>query len=88
MDRRKSSSPTGSKEMSGEMRDTLYGTRALASKCVAFCWYHHKWLTVNQLKKHGCLGKQCNALEKRRHIFWDQREQKKAMKKERKKNDH
>lgn len=66
-------------------RYTLYESTALYEKCIGFCWYHHKWLTVGQLKKHECLGKQCNALEKRPHVYWDQREKKRQMKKARKK---
>ena len=67
------------------LRNVLYNTQALNTKCVAFCWHHHKWLTINQLKTKRCLERQCNALEKRpEHTYWEQREYKKKLRKERK----
>ena len=63
----------------------LYGSHISRSKAVGYCKYHNAALTVNTMKCHQCLGKQCNALKKyEEHDFWRQHEQKKAQKKERK----
>ena len=74
-------------EKSGDgMRNTLYGSKAYDSKCIAFCWNHHKWLTVTQMKRHECLGRRCGALERRiAHPYWAEREKKKQLRKERRK---
>lgn len=68
------------------MLRTLFGTEALESKCVGYCWYHKKWVTVQQLKQKECLRKQCNRFEKKEHPYWEEREKKKQMKKERKRH--
>lgn len=64
----------------------LYGSEIRKNKAVGYCMFHKTALTVKTLKGHGCLGKQCDALERYMdHDFWRQHEQKKARKKERKK---
>lgn len=68
------------------MMNVLYGTDAYEGNCIAFCWHHHKWLTVTQMKKHKCLAKQCDRLEKKEgHPYWVERDRIKAIKKARKK---
>ena len=60
----------------------LYGSQIAKSRAVGYCPYHHVALTTKTLKRHNCLGKQCNALQKyEEHDFWRQREQKKSIKK-------
>lgn len=56
-----------------------------SSNTCAFCAYHRKALTPNQMKSHRCLGKQCNALIRHEHPIWQEREKKKAARKARKK---
>ena len=65
---------------------TLYHTDANPKNVVGWCGFHRKWLTRNQLKKHKCLCKQCNALRKIPNPYWEHREKIKALKKA-KKND-
>ena len=65
-----------------KVRRTLYGTWS-ANTC-AFCAFHGKALTPKQMKQHGCLGKQCDALIRHEHPLWEQREERKQKRKERK----
>ena len=63
----------------------LYGSLIPKNKIVAYCKYHQVALTVKTMKGHECMKKQCTALEKcSEHDFWRQHEQKKELKKERK----
>lgn len=55
---------------------TLFGSETTNS--CAYCWKHHKGLTPRQLKQKGCLGKQCDALQRFEHPYWEQREKTKA----------
>lgn len=60
----------------------LYGSMIKPSKNVGYCKRHGCYLTVATMKKHGCLGKQCRALDKNTtNDFWRQHEQKKTLKK-------
>lgn len=69
------------------MKRTFYGSEALEYRCIAYCWKHHKWMTVKQMKRRGCLGKGCDALQRKDgHPYWARRELKKKLKKERKTN--
>lgn len=63
------------------MLESLYNTQICERNCVGYCKYHCRHLTVHQVKRKQCLKKQCNALEKRAHEYWRQREIKKAKKK-------
>lgn len=65
------------------MRRTFYGSES--SNTCAFCAFHGKSLTPKQLKQKGCLGKNCTALIRHEHPYWDAREGRKAARKERKK---
>lgn len=55
-----------------------------SSNTCAFCAYHGKALTPNQMKSHRCLGKQCTALIRHEHPIWETREKRKAKRKARK----
>ena len=68
-----------------EVLPGLYGSEINRNKACGFCHYHNAALTVKTMKGHGCLGKQCDALQKyEEHDFWRQHEQKKALRKARK----
>ena len=56
-----------------------------SSNTCAFCAFHGCSLTPHQVKKQRCLGKQCTALIKHEHEFWQYQEERKAMRKARKK---
>ena len=59
----------------------LYGTETYLWNCPGYCSYHHKYLTVRQIKQKHCLGKQCKCLQKLvNHRFWEYRERKKQRK--------
>ena len=60
--------------------EILYGTETYFWRTVAYCTYHHKYLTVKQLKQKHCLAKQCKCLKKLKHRYWEQRERKKLNK--------
>ena len=65
------------------MKKCLFNTES--SNVAAFCALHRKHLTVKQIKCKNCLQKQCWHLQKNeKHMWWTQREKKKAMKKARK----
>ena len=63
------------------MLNSLYGTEINEKRCVGYCWHHHCYVTATQLKQKECLKKQCDALERREHEYWRQRELTKAKKK-------
>lgn len=62
-------------------RRTLSGW---STNTCAFCAYHGRALTPRQMKQHECLGKNCDALVKHEHPFWEYREKSRAMRRERK----
>lgn len=65
-----------------EMLHGLYGSQISRKHAIGFCKCHNAALTVKTLKKHECLGKQCNALKKYEdHDYWRQREVMRARKK-------
>jgi len=46
---------------------------------------HKGYLSVKQVKKHGCLAKQCPRFERYEdHAWWEQRDRVKRLRKERK----
>lgn len=61
---------------------TLYGCRS-ANTC-AYCWKHYRALTPKQLKRKECLRKQCAALERFEHPYWELRDKKKVLRAARK----
>jgi hypothetical protein len=61
---------------------TFYGSRT-GNSC-AYCWKHHLAMTPAQLKRRGCLGRQCDALKRFDHPFWEKREETKAKRRARK----
>lgn len=63
-------------------RYTFYGSKS--ANTLAYCHKHHKALTPKQLKQKQCLAKQCNALQKYEHPYWDKRDERKANRKARK----
>lgn len=65
-----------------KVRRTLYGSAS--SNTCAFCAYHGRALTPRQLKQHKCLAKQCTALIRHEHPFWDQRNEAKKNRRARK----
>lgn len=62
----------------------LYGCEAAYKNVVGYCKYHHRFLTVKQLKRKQCLGKQCKLLSKRDNKFWEERENRKLLKQSKK----
>lgn len=62
----------------------LYGSHISRTKAVGYCFYHKCHLTAKTLKKHRCLGKNCNYLKKHEHQYWIEREMIKQQKKEHK----
>lgn len=54
--------------------ELLYGTQTYFRNCAGYCGFHHKYLTVKQIKRKGCLGKQCKSLKKLDHHYWELRE--------------
>lgn len=60
---------------------TFYGCRS-GNTC-AYCWKHHLAMTPAQLKRRGCLGRQCDALKRFDHPFWEQREKSRALRRAR-----
>jgi hypothetical protein len=61
---------------------TLHGARS-ANSC-AYCYNHHCALTPRQVKQRECLKKQCGALRRYDHPYWEQREKSKALRAARK----
>ena len=61
---------------------TFYGSRT-GNSC-AYCWKHHLALTPTQLKRRGCLGRGCDALQRYDHPYWEKREETKAKRRARK----
>ena len=60
----------------------LYGSYISCEKMVGYCHHHGAALTVKTMKRHECLKKQCNSLERQStHDFWIQHEQKRAWRK-------
>lgn len=67
--------------VNAEMLQGLYGSMIIKDRAVGYCKRHGCYLTCNTLKKHECLRKQCNALEKHsENNYWKQRELKKEIK--------
>ena len=66
-----------------KVRRVLSGTSS--SNTCAYCAFHHCSLTPKQLKKQKCLAKNCNALIRHEHPMWAEREERKALRKARKK---
>ena len=65
-----------------KVRKVLYGSES--SNTCAFCAYHGKALTPNQMKKHKCLAKGCTALIRHEHPYWNDREDAKQKRRARK----
>lgn len=65
-----------------KVRRTLYGGQS--SNTVAYCHYHHLSITAKQLQQKGCLRRQCGALERHAHPYWDERERCKEQRQARK----
>ena len=63
-------------------RRVLYGSES--TNVCAYCFKHYRGLTPKQLKRKECLAKQCNALKKLDHPYWEHRDTRKQMRKERK----
>ena len=51
---------------------------------VAFCALHGFYLSQANLKARDCLNKRCYHLRRRRHPYWQQREERKRLRVERK----
>lgn len=65
-----------------KMYRTFYGSTT--SNSCAYCFKHYKALTPKQLKKRKCLEKQCSALQRCEHPYWEMRDKRKQMRVERK----
>ena len=66
----------------GKEYRTLYGSTS--DNTCAFCCKHYLSLTPRQLKTRACLQKQCRYLIRHEHRFWDERDNRKVMRKARK----
>lgn len=66
----------------GKEYRTLYSSTS--DNTCAFCCKHYLSLTPRQLKTRACLQKQCRYLIRHEHRFWDERDNRKAMRKARK----
>ena len=53
-------------------------------KCVGYCRLHKCTVTVKQMKNRECLKKQCGALKRLPHPYWEEREHRKQLRKRRK----
>lgn len=61
------------------MTKTIYGGKP--KNPAAYCMLHNGSLTVKEMKRKSCLGKQCRHLRKNaEHEYWKQRELQKARK--------
>lgn len=61
------------------LEKTIYGGKP--KNPAAYCALHNGSLTVKEMKKKGCLGKQCHHLRKNeQHEYWNQRQIMKARK--------
>lgn len=69
-------------EVEAKVRRTLYGSKS--SNTCAFCALHGRALTPRQLKQHGCLRKNCTALIRHEHPFWEAKEKSKEQRRSRK----
>ena len=50
--------------------------------CVAYCMNHKYYLTEKQLKRKGCLNRNCSRLFKLdKHPYWIEKEKKKKLRK-------
>ena len=65
-----------------KVRETLYGGRS--SNTCAFCAYHGRALTPKQMQRHKCLAKECTALIRHEHPYWQEREEAKKVRRARK----
>jgi len=68
--------------MDEKVRKTFWGSES--DNTCAFCYKHHLSLTPAQLRRRGCLQKQCNAFKKCDHPIWEDRERRKELRKARK----
>jgi hypothetical protein len=65
-----------------QMLHGLYGSQINRAKAVGYCKKHGAHLTVNTMKKHECLKKNCNHLKKHEeNSYWAEREKIKEEKK-------
>jgi hypothetical protein len=65
-----------------QMLHGLYGSQINRTKAVGYCKKHGAHLTVNTMKKHECLKKNCNHLKKHEeNSYWAEREKIKEEKK-------
>jgi hypothetical protein len=55
------------------MLKSLYGTEITEKHCVGYCKRHGCYITCKQLKHKECLRKQCKALQRYPHEYWEQR---------------
>lgn len=56
------------------MLPSLYGTEIHKKRCIGYCKRHNCYMTCKQLKRKECLRKQCGALQRFEHKYWEQRE--------------
>ena len=61
---------------------TLYGGDVDPSRVIAFCCYHKKNMTKEQMKRKKCLEKKCGALKRLDNPYWERREEYKKLKKQ------
>lgn len=60
----------------------FYGSTT--SNSCAYCHKHHLGMTPQQMKKRKCLEKQCGALQRCEHPYWEERAKKKEIRAARK----
>ena len=60
---------------------TIFGHEARGTKVIAYCHYHHAWMTLPEVTRKQCVQKGCNRLSKcEDNPYWQQRERKKKRK--------
>ena len=63
----------------------LYGSQISRAKAIGYCRKHGAHLTINTMKKHECLKKDCFHLKKHEeNPYWEERERIKMKKKNKK----
>lgn len=58
---------------------TLNGSMALRSNIVGYCRFHRVHLTAAQVRDKDCVSKQCKALKKWDHPYWEHKQRMKEV---------
>lgn len=56
-----------------EKEYAVFGGKKSTRIC-GYCWKHHKFLTVKQIRQRKCISRGCGAIRKvSRHVYWKER---------------